>query len=177
MLKRFQHVIALDHLHTKTTAEAELVLPAGTFAESDGTLVSSEGRAQRFFPVFAPQGSVQESWRWLRDIMLAVGRREAASWQNMDHIVSAIDGEPALAGVAAAAPPSTFRIAGAKIPRQPHRHSGRTAELVEISVHEPKPPEDADSPLAFSMEGSPDQAPAAVTPFFWSPGWNLRLEP
>jgi len=172
LLKRFQHVIVLDHLHTRTTAEAELVLPAGTFAESDGTLVSSEGRAQRFFRVFATQGSVQESWRWLRDAMLAAGRREAAAWQNLDHVVNAMDGEPGLAGVAAAAPPSTFRIAGAKIPRQPHRHSGRTAELAEISVHEPKPPEDTDSPLAFSMEGSPDQAPAAVTPFFWSPGWN-----
>jgi NADH-quinone oxidoreductase subunit G len=172
VLKRFHQVIVLDHLHTRTAAEAELVLPAGTFAESDGTLVSCEGRAQRFFPVFAPEGSVQESWRWLRDAMLAVGRREAAAWQNLDHIVNAVDGEPALAGVAEAAPPSTFRIAGAKVPRQPHRHSGRTAVLAQISVQEPKPPEDADSPLAFSMEGSPDQAPAAVTPFFWSPGWN-----
>jgi NADH-quinone oxidoreductase subunit G len=172
LLKGLKHVIVLDQVNTQTTAEAEVVLPAGTFAESDGTLVSSEGRAQRFFTVFAPRESVQESWRWVRDMMLAVGRREAAAWQNLDHIVSALDAEPALAGVAAAAPPSTFRIAGARIPRQTHRHSGRTAELVQISVHEPKPPQDADSPLAFSMEGSPDQAPGAVTPFFWSPGWN-----
>ena len=31
-------------------------MPAGTFAESDGTLVNSEGRAQRFFQVFVPAG-------------------------------------------------------------------------------------------------------------------------
>ena len=51
-LARFQHVVVLDHLETATTAKAELVLPAATFAEGDGTLVSSEGRTQRFFRGF-----------------------------------------------------------------------------------------------------------------------------
>jgi NADH-quinone oxidoreductase subunit G len=41
-----------------------------------------------------------------------------------------------------------------------------------ISVHEPKPPDDPDSPLSFSMEGNPDQPPSALIPFFWTPGWN-----
>ena len=44
--------------------------------------------------------------------------------------------------------------------------------LANISVHEPKPPDDPDSPLSFSMEGTPDQPPSALIPFFWSPGWN-----
>ena len=38
------HVIVLDHLANPTTAKAGLTLPAGTFAESDGTFISSEGR-------------------------------------------------------------------------------------------------------------------------------------
>jgi NADH-quinone oxidoreductase subunit G len=79
---------------------------------------------------------------------------------------------PELAAVRHAAPPATFRINGAKIPRSPHRESGRTAMLVNIDVSEPKPPDDPDSPLSFSMEGTPDQPPAALIPFFWSPGWN-----
>jgi NADH-quinone oxidoreductase subunit G len=41
-----------------------------------------------------------------------------------------------------------------------------------INVSEPKPPDDPDSPLSFSMEGYPDQPPSALIPFFWSPGWN-----
>src|ERR1700722_17297548 len=41
-----------------------------------------------------------------------------------------------------------------------------------ISVHEPKPPDDRDSALAFSMESGPEPAPPALIPFFWSPGWN-----
>jgi len=50
-----KHVIVLDHLANPTTEKGELELPAGTFAESDGTFISSEGRAQRFFQVFVPQ--------------------------------------------------------------------------------------------------------------------------
>jgi NADH-quinone oxidoreductase subunit G len=44
--------------------------------------------------------------------------------------------------------------------------------LVNIDVSEPAPPNDLDSPLAFSMEGTAEQPPAALIPFFWSPGWN-----
>ena len=44
--------------------------------------------------------------------------------------------------------------------------------LVNIDVSEPKPPDDPDSPLSFSMEGTPDKPPGALIPFFWSPSWN-----
>ena len=160
-LARFQHVVALDHLETATTAKAELVLPVATFAEGDGTLVSSEGRAQRFFEVFLPPEPIQESWRWL------------GSWETLDDVVAALAaGLPQLAAVTRAAPSADFRMAGAKVPREPHRYSGRTSMLANISVHEPKPPDDPDSPLSFSMEGNPDQPPSALLPFFWTPGWN-----
>ncbi len=47
-----RHLVVLDHLNNDTTEAAELVLPAGTFAESDGTLVNNEGRAQTILPGF-----------------------------------------------------------------------------------------------------------------------------
>jgi NADH-quinone oxidoreductase subunit G len=40
------------------------------------------------------------------------------------------------------------------------------------TVFEPKPPDDPDSPLAFSMEGSQEQPPAALLSNVWVPGWN-----
>jgi NADH-quinone oxidoreductase subunit G len=160
-LARFPHVVVLEPLETTTTAKAELVLPVATFAEGDGTLVSSEGRAQRFFRVFVPPAPIQESWRWLR------------SWETLDEAVAALAAElPQLAAVARAAPSADFRMADAKVPREPHRYSGRTSMLANISVHEPKPPDDRDSPLSFSMEGNPDQPPSALLPSFWTPGWN-----
>ena len=162
-LKAAPHVIVLDQLANPTAEKAELVLPAGTFAESDGTFVSSEGRAQRFFQVFVPQNDVSASWRWLKP----------DHWHDLDDVLAAMSGAlPELAAVRTAAPTAAFRIAGAKVPRSPHRESGRTAMLVNINVSEPKPPDDPDSPLSFSMEGTPDKPPAALIPFFWSPSWN-----
>ena len=43
---------------------------------------------------------------------------------------------------------------------QPHRYSGRTAMHANVSVHEPKPPDDPDTRAGFSMEGY--HGPAAV---------------
>ncbi|HVB56661.1 MAG TPA: NADH-quinone oxidoreductase subunit NuoG [Candidatus Acidoferrales bacterium] len=168
-----KHLIALDHLLNQTAERATLAIPAGTFAEADGTLVSSEGRAQRFYQVFVPEGDIQASWQWLRDVMTAAGRQEGNAWKNIDDVAAAIGSAiPALAQVQQAAPDSAFRIAGEKIHREPERYSGRTAMLANISVHEPKPPDDPNTPFSFSMEGSPDQPPAALIPFFWSPGWS-----
>jgi NADH-quinone oxidoreductase subunit G len=163
-LQSAEHVVVLDHLANQTTEKADLLLPAGTFADSDGTLISSEGRAQRFFPVFAPrEGDERESWRWLGD----------PNWSTLDDILAAMaEAFPLLAPAVAAAPSSKFRMDGAKIPRESHRYSGLTSIHANISVAEPKPPDDPDSALAYSMEGSANQPPGALQPFFWSPGWN-----
>jgi NADH-quinone oxidoreductase subunit G len=165
-----RHVVVLDHLKNPTTARAELVLPAGTFAETDGTLVNYEGRAQRFFQAYVPSGEVRASWRWLSGDVIANASLEARNWQTLDEVVSAIAKElPILAGIEHAAP---SRNELGKVAREPNRYSGRTSTLANISVHEPKPPQDADSALAFSMESGPQAPPPALTPFFWSPGWN-----
>ena len=156
-------VVVLDHLANATTAKASLLLPAATIAESDGTLVSNEGRAQRYFSVFPHKVEVRESWRWLR-------RPQESS---LDDVLADLAKEmPQLAAATDAAPSSQFREAGAKIAREPHRASGRTAMTANLTVVEPKPPEDPDSALSYTMEGAPLQPPGSLQPFFWSPGWN-----
>ena len=170
-LKSASHVVVLDSLENETTARAELVLPAGTFAESEGTLINNEGRSQRFFRVVPPEGEVQESWKWLAKVI--PGRSRSRPWQVLDDIIVALTQSiPPLAAIAKAAPMSAFRMEGAKIPREPHRYSGRTSILANLNVNEPKPPQDPDSPLSFTMEGTSQQPPAALLPFFWTPGWN-----
>lgn len=166
-------LVVLDSLENPTGAKAQIVLPAGTFAESEGTLVNYEGRAQRFYKVLPPAGEVRESWRWLREILIACGRLEPEEWPNLDAVIEEIEaGIPELGRIGKAAPPASFRIAGQKIPRQPHRYSGRTAMNSNIDVHEPRPPADPDSALAFSMEGYQGPPPAGLASFFWAPGWN-----
>ena len=156
-------VIVFEHLANATTAKASLLLPAATIAESDGTLVSNEGRAQRYFSVFPHQAEVRESWRWLRQ----------PEWSSLDDVLNDLaKEEPQFAAVVNAAPSSKFRVDGAKVPREPHRASGRTAMTANLTVVEPKPPVDPDSALSYTMEGAALQPPGALQPFFWSPGWN-----
>ena len=173
-LETAKQAIVIDHLTNPTEAKAKAVLPAATFAESDGTLVNNEGRAQHFFQVFVPGGDIQESWRWLRDLMLAMGRTEIKEWQTLDDITAALtEALPVFRAIPQIAPPANFRIAAQKIAREPHRDSGRTAMYANISVHEPKPPDDPDTPFSFSMEGyAGEQIPSSLIPRFWAPGWN-----
>lgn len=168
-----KHVAVIDHVTHATSEKADVVLPAGTFAEADGTLVNNEGRAQRFFQVFVSPGDIQESWRWAQDIMTAAGRDKEAPWLSLDHVTAAcVKAIPDLEPILDAAPAAGFRINGQKIPREPHRYSGRTAMQANISVHEPEPSEDPDAPLSFSMEGFLGHPPSALIPRFWAPGWN-----
>ncbi|MBC5992044.1 NADH-quinone oxidoreductase subunit NuoG [Pontibacter cellulosilyticus] len=170
-----KNVIVLDHLHTPTTERANVLLSAGTFAESDGTLVNNEGRAQRFYQVYPTSEDLQESWRWLMQLGAAIEHKQMLGWSTFDDILPAIVvAHPELKGIERVTPSADFRIAGQKIPRETHRFSGRTSMNAGMNVSEPKPQEDPDSPLTFTMEGYRGQAPSSIIPFFWSPGWNSQ---
>ena len=170
---RFRNVIALDHTETPTTRKAHILLAAAAYPETDGTLVNSEGRAQRFFRVYPPPSQIRPSWEWLSDISSRVRQEHNGGEPRFDEVArSMAESVPALARAAEAAPSADFRIHGLKISREPARASGRTALRANIDVSEPRPPDDLDSPYAFSMEGHAGQAPASVLPRYWSPGWN-----
>jgi len=173
VLAKCKHVIVIDHILNRTGKESDLILPAGTFAETTGTLVSSEGRCQRQFSVMPQAGQTQESRIWISDVMAALGRDSAGNYSTIENIASEIVKEfPVFKDLPDAAPSANFRVFGRKIPRQAHRYSGRTAMLANVNVHEPKPPDDPESPLSFSMEGYSGIPPASVTPRFWAPSWN-----
>ena len=171
-------VMVVDHQRTAIMKKAHLVLSAASFAESDGTVVNNEGRAQRFFQVYDPayydaKTVMLESWRWLHSLHSTVNNRQV-DWTQLDHVIdAAVAALPQLAGIKDAAPDATFRIRGQKLAREPHRYSGRTAMRANISVHEPRQPQDKDTMFAFSMEGNNQpSAPRSQIPFAWAPGWN-----
>jgi len=172
-LKACKHVVVLDHSNTPTTRQADYLIPAGTFSESDGIIVNNEGRAQRYFQVYETNGIIQESWRWLMNIGEAAGIEKMRGWRTFDDITKAIADEvPLLKRVSQITPPASYRINGQRIPREPHRFSGRTSMLSNVNVSEPKPPVDSDSSLSYTMEGFRGLPPSSMIPFFWSPGWN-----
>ncbi len=166
--------IVMDYLETPTAEAAAVVLPASTYAEQTGTFVNYETRAQRFYQVFEPTDEIAPSWRWISAIGSALGR-EDLNWTDMDSLTRACAAAAdELSGLADVAPGAGFRVdAESKIPRQPHRYSGRTAMRADVSVHEPKTTVDHETPFSYSMEGlNTGDQPGAVLPYVWSPGWN-----
>lgn len=163
LLAAARHVVAIDSLENRTTAKAGLLLPAATFAESEGTLINNEGRAQRYFPVYPATEPVLADWEWLIRVM------DPPQWRHFRDLTSACAAAlPILAGIERLMPERRTP----KIPRQPHRYSGRTAMHADIHVIEPAQPQDNETPFAFSMEGDTVHAPPALLPVMWAPGWN-----
>ena len=121
-------VIVADHQQTATVERAHLVLSAASFAEGDGTLVSQEGRAQRFFQVFDPTYldasiMVHEGWRWLHALRSTL-LNKPVDWTQLDHVTAACAASTAqLASIVDAAPSAAFRIKGLKLAREPLRYS------------------------------------------------------
>ncbi len=172
-LKSCENVIVLDYLKTATSDMADFILSSSTFAEGDGTLINNEGRIQRYFRVIPPVPDLQESWRWIGDIMAKIGLENEADWGNLDDITNAMfNNIITFGGKIQIAPDAEYRIDDLKIARKSHRYSGRTAEYADVTLHEPPPPPDRDSALNFTMEGYHGVPPGSLNPRYWAPGWN-----
>lgn len=195
-LSSLKNLIVIDHQRTPIMDKANLIISSASFAESDGTLVNNEGRAQRFFQVFDPayydnrprdaagqiiqsldsneyKSIMLESWRWLQMINAECANLPTSNI-TLDSVIHACSEDlPQLAGIIDAAPDASFRIKGMRLARQPARYSGRTSMRANLTVHEQGQPQDKDSAFAFSMEGySGSEADRQQIPFAWAPGWN-----
>lgn len=167
-----ENLVVLDSLDTPTASLAGLVFPAATFAESTGTFVNYETRAQRFYCVFEPRHEIAPSWRWLAQAATDAGRDDLG-WTHVDDVLEAVAASPNMAGVRAVAPDAGYLGSSlCKTPRETPRFSGRTAMNANVNIHEPKTSVDEETPLSFSMEGLNRDQPSALLPFVWAPGWN-----
>jgi len=174
LMKKTEKLMVLEHTDNPTSRKADLLIPAGTFAESDGTFVNHEGRAQRFFQVFVPGSQILESWRWISRFQV-FREHISGSYSTFDDFVRGLaDAHPHLRSIRDVAPSAAYRKNGQKVARETLRYSGRTSMHANIQVSEPKPPQDPDSPFSYSMEGFHGKPPSPLIPYFWSPGWNSQ---
>lgn len=72
-LDSLESLIVLDAFRTPASRRATVVLPVGAFSETGGTLISLDGRIQRWRPAHAPPGEAREGWRVLVDLIRALG--------------------------------------------------------------------------------------------------------
>ncbi|MFP6809317.1 MAG: NADH-quinone oxidoreductase subunit NuoG [Pseudomonadales bacterium] len=170
-LEGTKQLLVIDSLDNALSTQSNIVLPAATFAEAEGTYINLEGRAQRSFGAYKPKGDIAASWQWLLEICHDQGSLNEVA--HIDDLLAHIAVEEVeLAGIVDAAPGAHFKHHGQKISRMTHRYSGRTAMLADKSVHEPQQPADDDSALSYSMEGTNQSDSTAMQAYTWSPGWN-----
>jgi NADH-quinone oxidoreductase subunit G len=156
-----QQLAVIDHIKTPTGEKAHLVCASATFAESSGTFVNYEGRAQHYYATFKPADSIIPATRWLAPELTL-----AALTQQCCETIQQCEGMSKLT------PGQDYHYAGLLAPRQQFRYSGRTAMRANVNVHEPKQEQDPDGIMAFSMEGVSPLKDTSVFNTPWAPGWN-----
>ncbi len=72
-LEKLDLLIVQDIFPTETTALAHVVLPAVSFAEKDGTFVSTDRRIQRVRKAIEPLGDSRPDWRIICGVAKALG--------------------------------------------------------------------------------------------------------
>ena len=72
-MQKVPFIVVQELFLTETAKHADIVLPAASFAEKDGTFVNVEGREQKINPAITPKGSSKPDWRILADIQARLG--------------------------------------------------------------------------------------------------------
>ena len=109
-LERLPYLVVLDTDLRETAEYANVVLPVGTYAESDGTFTNHAGRVQRFRPAVKPPGGARPGWEALGALLAALGvetrfgsaeavfaalAAECPPWAGMSYATLATLGQPA----------------------------------------------------------------------------------
>ena len=97
-LAKLDTVIAADILPNKTTAHADILLPAVAWCEKRGSMINLESRLQRLNRAVLAPGSARDDWEILRDLILAVSGSNGL--HSVEDVFKAMANEtPALAGL------------------------------------------------------------------------------
>jgi len=72
-LARLQFLVVQDMFLTETGLRADVVFPAASYLEQDGTFTSAERRIQRVRAAVAPPGDARPDWEVVRDVARALG--------------------------------------------------------------------------------------------------------
>jgi len=73
-LKRMEFVVVQDIFHTETTIFADVILPASSWAEKDGTFVNSDRRVLRGRKAVECPGEAMADWRIIYELAARMGR-------------------------------------------------------------------------------------------------------
>jgi formate dehydrogenase major subunit/formate dehydrogenase alpha subunit len=91
-------LVVQDIFLTDTAALADVVLPATSFAETDGTFTNTERRVQRVRKAVEPPGEAREDWRIVAELSTRMGY--PMSYDDASQVWDEMAGQtPAFAGI------------------------------------------------------------------------------
>jgi predicted molibdopterin-dependent oxidoreductase YjgC len=90
-LEKLDLLVLIDIRRTETSLYADVVLPAASFAETDGTFTNHAGRVQRVRQAFSPPGEALEGWRLIAALAKTLG--DSRSWESAERVFSALSSE------------------------------------------------------------------------------------
>jgi len=73
-LEKLDFLVVQDIFHTETTPYADVILPAASFAEKNGTFVNSDRRVLRVRKAVDSPGSARQDWKIILDIANKMGK-------------------------------------------------------------------------------------------------------
>ncbi len=98
-LKKMDFVVVQDIFHTETTPFADVILPATSFAEKDGTFVNSDRRVLRVRKAVEAPGEAREDWKIIVEIAERMGFK-LGNYKNASEIFNEIaQAAPIMAGI------------------------------------------------------------------------------
>lgn len=88
-LKKAEFIVFQDLFMNETARFAQVVLPAASFAEKEGTLINTEGKVQRIERALEPLGNSRPDWAILCSLAEKLERKGFA-FENADDILSEV---------------------------------------------------------------------------------------
>jgi len=83
-MQQLEFLVAQDLFINESGAFADVILPAVSFAEKDGTFTNTERRVQRVRQAIVPRGQARPDWQIICDLALRIearlGRPTSAGW-------------------------------------------------------------------------------------------------
>jgi len=71
---KLEFLVVQDSFMSENTEKADAVLPAATFAETEGTFINAEGRVLKFARVIEPQGEARPDWWIISQLAQKMGK-------------------------------------------------------------------------------------------------------
>ncbi len=72
---KLKNVIMIDIFFNESAEYADIIFPAASFAEKDGTFTNSDRRVQLIYPAFDPPGEAKVDWKIIQELAIRVESR------------------------------------------------------------------------------------------------------